>query len=594
MKARLKTENFNGKNLDMELNGLNFICGENGAGKTTTLEALRVVLTGSSSQFKKTSDIFKFHCTPGADEFRIVFEHPEMLIERSFKMNAKGSVTQTLKINGEKESASGAALLLAKTFMPEDNFDIGNFLSLSEDKQQNLLMSILKMPDSTETIAESLRKICGSQLIDEIIDKYASEENPVRFLSNVINDVRDLKNALHLKKQQYEKTDKTATEIKVEQKATENLVELEDAEKQLNITIKNLIKLIAQHEAQARAAASKKAQLDNVQKQIAQFQKALENFKPDTTDYETQIQEKRDEYAAAKGRIEFLNLSIAAIGDGSVCPFSGKPCKSVDLKATMTAQQEELETLNNQLIELLTVGETLKGKKAAAESLNRQHDKAKTELDVAQKNALLYEKEYNEMKQGFTDVEALKAQQGKHETDLRDVKERIKSAQAAREAQLVSMAAQDKKEDVVAELEAVKEFIKLATSKRNAIIEALVKPLEKEICCILFDTDERYSFRFFHEGQYVLQAQNKRQQWVPVQSLCGGEKAVFLTAMLAGFINIKEVGQRIVLVEGSELDGEGIENFLKGVAKQSDSFDTVVCASWHRPMDMHNWNCIEL
>jgi len=594
MKIKLRTENFNGKDLNLVLEDFNFLTGDNGAGKTTTLEAIRVALTGSSQQFKRTSDLFKYHCTPGADEFTVILETEDMLIERNFKMNAKGNVTQVLKINGEKTSASGAALLLEKTFMPEDNYDIGNFLSLSEDKQQNLLMSILKVPDSTHDMAEQLKKICGCHDVKLIIEKYVAEENPVRFLANVVNDVRDLKNALHMKKQQYEKTDKTATEIKVEQKAVENITDLEDKLKELEEIIRHTIKEIAQHEQQARSAEQKKKQLDDCKARIESLQKAQSNFKTDSTDYEKLIQEKRDEYAAVKGRIEYLNLSIAAIGDGSVCPFSGQPCESIDLKATLEQQQNELDMKNCLLIELLQQGETLKEKKKASDALLKQQETVKRDLQIENKNSLQYEKEYTEMKQGFTDIDALKVKQKSKETEQHEVKERIKNAQAAREAQLVSMSAQDKKENVEAELEAVKEFLKLATEKRNRMLSKIVEPLEKEINSILFDTDERYSFRFFHEGVYVLQGQNKNQQWVPVQSLCGGEKAVFMSALIAGFVNIKHVGQRIVLVEGSELDEAGLNQFMNGVAKQSELFDFVVLVSWHKPTGAHNWNVIIL
>ena len=597
---RLTAENYRGQNIDQRLKRLNVVTGPKGAGKTTLRLLIQEALSNQTEDGKTARDLYRQYGN-GETGYTIGFEKADgsLAIVRKAELTKKGTVTCKVSVNGSKEMSDKAAagLLAAETMEPED-FYIGNFVNLSEEKQKNLLLSLLAKDEDIEAKKKVFADELDNSRVKETITGIRAN-SWIDFLLNSLEAAKTEKNSLQGEKQRLKKTTETAVELRSKNNP-QNYQKLVDEKEALTQEKHEIEKAVVKEDGKREAFRKSQASIEEAKKKIDSYEqslKSLQETQKEQEDFTEKASDLLNQKRKLQVRLEYLQAFLVAFSEGNVCPFaaeSGVKCP-VDLATKLEEMEKEAEEKQAAVIAIVKeVDKTNKDIKKQ-KALEKESEQLKAKIEEAKENKLAAERELDDLDMG-QDVASQKMQLDTIDKKITTIQGDIVQAKEAEHAALMIEQARQRAENIEGELEAAKEDITTITVKIQEHLCTVIAPFEESVNEFLSQIRPAYKIRFFdEEGNYQPRCRNRKGAWASLKAISGGEKASYYPALLKAMYELKKPRFSVLLCENSEIDGDNMVNFLKGIQKSAGHIDLVLVNSWYRDFKApEGWNRIEL
>lgn len=587
--VKLFLDGFKGQYAEHFLGRINVFLGPNGSGKSSRLEAVRFLLSGETGEAKTNQELYRLYHPAGKDGAEIkvgleVVEGAEGRIdafERRLAVTKKGAVNQEVTINqGKAQSGTSAKSFFSEKFMSPEDFDLGHFFGLSDERKKSLLLSLVGSGKSLDVFRTMIREKLSNTEIRSALD--GRTDNVEALLTGTLDRAVEILNGLRAEHLRHEKTAATSSETKVQESApVEDLDSLTKERERVNKEYLETAKQLAKIQGTIRSAAKYTEDLKTVEARIKALQPVAakviqaQNFDQEIHNREVVINE-------CKGRLQFIAMISEAFGSGQ-CPFGfgeGVKCP-VNVEERLKQYKAEEETTAETIGTNKAQIDEIKQAKRRHEIEDHEVEQARAELTRQQEQYKELEKKTNEIKDGAGDPDALGVQADGLEADLEKIESRIKSAILAREAGLLTKKSLERMTQIEPEIEAAKFDIETLKAERSRIIMESIGPVESTINEILKGIDPAFRFSFFREDRFELVGVNAAGATVNVAAMSGGEKAAYYAALLLALLNVKRSGCRILLSDMSELDGPSLGRFVRALQQHRDRFDLAFVASWY-------------
>lgn len=580
MTMRISLDGFKGQFTDQDLKKITVFLGPNGSGKSARLEALRFVLSGETGEAKTNQDLFRLYRPTGKDEVSVALDRDGETFTRTLTVDKKGTVKQEVRIgDGKPQSGTSGKTLFSEKFMSPEDFDLGAFFNMSNERKKSLLLSLLGTEKSADVFRSVVREKLQNSDVRAAFDR-SHTESIETMLADMVEYAQGILNGLYDERRRYEKTTITGSEVKTENTAaTVDLETLRAEQNRLNAEYLETAKELAAVRGMSRATAKHTEDLKKTESRIKLLQEIAARKVTDQDDHAAVIAALETAINEAKGRLQFLNLIAAAFAEGR-CPFNPVGC-GIDLVEKMNEYQAEeatlAETIGNNKAEI----ETHRHLKRRQEIETAEIKNAKEELDRARQQYKELEKSMNEIKSGG-DPDALGVQADGLKASMDEIEKKIDSAILSREANLMIKKAAARMAALEPEIESIKSDVETLKDERIRMIRESISGVETEINAILSKIDPAFAFQFFNKkGDFELSGINSSGVRVSIGTMSGGEKAAYYSALLLALVNVKKCGCRILLADTSELDGPSLGRFVQALQANRDRFDLALVASWY-------------
>jgi len=199
MITHVKTKGFKGQDIDEDLFPKTIFVGPNGCGKSSRAHAIALVLMGyipwAAKIKKKPADVLAAY---GADKVLTVeITCNDTTFERRLSMSSKGSVSQRLRVDQQKFSASDFAVALDRAGAP-NIFDVMAFMDLSDQKKMNLIFSLFPPQGDVKNIDSQIDKKTGTLNLKNktmgvtvgVIQRLTARKSEMGMLSGSLPEIR--------------------------------------------------------------------------------------------------------------------------------------------------------------------------------------------------------------------------------------------------------------------------------------------------------------------------------------------------------------------------------------------------------------------
>ncbi len=600
MSIKVTAKNYRGQNFSRDLEKLNVITGPNGAGKTTLRLLVQEVLSGQTEDGKLAKDLFDEYGPDNGgqeEEYTIAFEKQGLMVTRSSTKKKTGSVSCKVTVNGKEMSDKASLGLLASEAMNPDDFYIGNFVKLPEEKQKKLLLSLLSQKDDIEAKKKVFLDQINTQSVKEEIQGI-KKDSWIDFLIESVDVAKKRRSFLQSEKLKMNKTTEVAIEIRTEQ-APQNLQSLQDDKKQKEAELKQTELIIATENGKREAYRKTEASIQETGKRVTQYEnskKELEKILEKAEDFESEIETAKAEKQQIQIRAEYLSQMLIAFGEEKKCPFametSGCP---VNIDEKVTEFEKEQETVQAQLLDKVKEIQKLTEKGKIPARQKKELEEITAKLEELKESKLKAEKDLDSLELG-QDNEMRNKQVEILKKNIEEIEEKIKSAEEAEEAMKFVEKAQEKKKIVEEEWSSSKDDILFISCEIQKHLRKTIGPLEEKINSLLATIRPAYKIIFFDEnGEYKPRCRNRSGRMASLRAISGGEKASYYPAIIKAMFDFKKPKMKIMLCENSEIDGDNMVNFLRGIQENSEDLDLVIVNSWYDNFTPPTgWNHIQL
>lgn len=594
---KLVAKNYRGQSFTRELRRLNVVTGPNGAGKTTLRLLIQEALSNQTEDAKTARELYENY-GDGANGYTIGFEGNDLAILRKVILDKKGSISCKVTINGKESSDKAAVALLASETMDAEDFYIGNFVNLSDDKQKTILLSLLsKKHDITAKKAVLLEEIETASIKKELQE--ANANSWIDYLINAMAMAKQTRSALQADKQKMSKATEAAVDMRTD-KSPHNYQALQNERENLLKEKQEIEKAVSKEEGKREAFRKTQARIKELEQKIGEYQKALkdleENFKK-SQPCEEETQALATEKSQLQIRLEYLNQMLVAFGEEKACPFAtgADITCPVDIEAKIKEMEAEQETGQSRLLAITKEMKILMENAKIQTAKAREIDQLKAKIEEATEGRLASEKALDGLDMG-QDTASQQMQKDNIDKKLAEIDANTKDAKDAENAARLIAEAQSRKETIEAEWNTSKTDIdRIAIEIQNHLRE-VISPLEDSINGLLLQIRPSYRIRFFDsEGNYRPRCRNRQGKWASLKAISGGEKASYYPAILKAMYELKNPKFSVLLCENSEIDGDNMINFLNGIQQNATDIDLVVVNSWYDDFTApEGWNHLKL
>ncbi len=561
---------------------LTYIFGKNGAGKSTILQAIQYCLLGYIPGTNKTSSAIFKHANSSSMEVTLTLEKSntddieKLQITRSLTYE-HNKFNESFNITPEIFDISA---IVGDFELPILNFN--EFLSLTSNKQKELLASIIPITINPETVNSKDLFTSVPQYqpcCDEYIYKYSNS---------------DLASIDGLKKVNEEIKSDQATvnsELKRLISTIQSMIFYDDYQGDLDIeNIKNSIASIQQARDEAIIYESKKQDYEskiNELEKLSKYEYNSYNQDPEylkllqTKDIQeskleslvSDIESKKEIQENIKAEINLIN---PIINSNAVCPYTQETC--LDIQAKLENYENSRNSLHQQYEDVQTIIDEYQNqcseiaKNLDDVSLKLQNIQSCYEL----KHELLLEINKFENK-NHESVESLSDKLQKLTNDL-------EKASANIQYETLMKQFETKKLELESQLEFLKAVNKLTGSNglQTSLLKAPFENLEKSMNLNLEILDLAYlgAIKFIVESKAnsfdfgVI----RNDTFIPFQLMSSGEKCVFVTLFMISLLQTSNSYLSFVLIDDlfDHLDETVFKTIINNVNKLNSKIQLII------------------
>lgn len=595
----LTAKKYRGQTFTRELQRLNVVTGPNGAGKTTLRLLIQEALSNQTEDGKTARELFEQY-GDGETGYRLIFAKGDGSLEvcRKVDLNRKGSVACKVSVNGAEMSDKAAVGLLAAETMDPDDFYIGNFVNLSEEKQKNLLLSLLSRNEDIEGKRKVMLGEIENKAIQEAMKKIEAK-SWIDYLLATQEAAKQEKTSLQSEKMRLKKTTETAVEFRSE-KTPKNYQSLIAEKETQNKEKHEIDKVIAKEDGKREAFRKHQASIDDSKKKSQAYEKALKEIEQALAkgeDFTKKIASLNNQKTKLQIRLESLQAVLLAFEDDKTCPFAaeaGVECP-VDISAKLQEMEAEADEKQAEVIKLVKEIKAAEDGARKQKNQEKEVEQLKARIEEVKESRLAAEKALDDLDMG-QDTASQKMQLENIDKRLKEITDNLSEAKEAENAVRMIEEARQRLELVEIEQESAKKDIETIAVEIQNHLRTVIAPLEDSINALLSQIRPAYRLRFFDdEGNYKPRCRNRKGNWASLKAISGGEKASYYPALLKAMYELKQPKFSVLLCENSEIDGDNMINFLQGIQRNATGIDLVLVNSWFdnfTPPD--GWNHIKL
>ncbi len=159
MITRIKTKGFKGQDINEDVYPKTIYCGPNTSGKSTRAAALALAILGfipfAAKTNKKASDIINDF--GAGDTLTVAVVCNEVEFERHFYRKEDGGVSQRLRVDKKKYSASDYAVAMSNAGCPRI-VDVNDFISMSDQKKMDMLFDLFPPKANLKDLDSQIEK----------------------------------------------------------------------------------------------------------------------------------------------------------------------------------------------------------------------------------------------------------------------------------------------------------------------------------------------------------------------------------------------------------------------------------------------------
>jgi hypothetical protein len=616
MITNVSTKNFRGREaLSLNLFARTNLKGPSGSGKSLIRHAIEISLSGHAGTGKKPSAILAM-ATDASCEISI--QAGDHILTRTFEANGTEG-KQSIILNGFKTDVKKLSLP-ADLAIPTEGIHPSEFLGLSGDKRAEWLFSALSSDTATMTIGPKdfpkppawLKGVMPFAQFFAELDKRlkADAEEEKRCLANLqrlMGIAEDLPAGTESEWREKLAVAEKALDTAIKEHAgAEKMKEMasvkEDHIKNLNTDI-NLTALKI-HKTQDKIDLSRK-RLETAFDELVELGLEARSPTGEVERIERETSNARNELAAKNAQMENLEHRLEKL-KGGICPI----CETAvsNLKPILGEMEFELKGLQGQthvLSDRLTRLLSDQNKFRRGIDLQKEIKDIELAIKVDSDGLKSYKKTLERFEdglkvaresfQGIPDLSKYEKTEEAARQKKSTIAETLAKFTALSGVRTQKAKAEADRSKLVDAISLGKELKSQAKDIRNKRLENLVSPfrlpLEKLVAeCFpgnvayleLFDSKENISLDF------GLEAGKKRRSF---EVLSGGERAVFLAAVIGAIQTIRCGSPKLCLAELAEADDNLFQRFSLAVEKIG--FEQVIIASCHGK-DLPGWINIDM
>jgi exonuclease SbcC len=342
------------------------------------------------------------------------------------------------------------------------------------------------------------------------------------------------------------------------------------------------------------------------------------------------IGQMREKYTEASKKLKdeavkqkILDQQVTTLRSSEKCPLLGETCPSQDRLQERTVELTE---------KLLDADKAVQDAEKEVKRLDKEGhaeqeavQRCMSDTEALSKLIVSLTNELAQMKQVNKEAEAVQANQAEaqkqldkikselSELDIQDieplnvaeagVRERIKELEAKRKQQqevndLLKSFDKAKLQEMELE-EKVESFedacIFLGPSQlQGDMLKQTIAPLTSKINELLQKTSDQYNLDVElvdKNGKEIFNmCWHKDDKVIPFESLSGGEKVIFSTALLCALVLLKNPPLKVICIEASEVDAQNLTTLLQAINDFGNEIDNFLMATHVKPTEPAGWS----